>query len=157
MCDPIQVDVNNQQTAISADVGRIVELVRAVLQGEAVQSATISVALVDDITIRRLNRQYLDHDYATDVLSFPLQDEGGYLEGEIVVSGQTAARMAGEYGWSAAEELMLYTVHGCLHLVGYDDATDEQRTQMRRAEQDYLKRFGLTARYHTSEEEEAIR
>lgn len=157
MCDPIQVEVNNQQTAMSADVSRVVELVRAVLQGEAVPSATISVALVDDTTIRRLNRQFLGHDYATDVLSFPLQEEGGCLEGEIVISAQTAARTASQYGWSAAEELMLYTVHGCLHLVGYDDATDEQRARMRRAEQNYLRRFGVTARYDRSEKEEAVR
>jgi probable rRNA maturation factor len=153
----IQVEVNNQQTAMAADVDRLVELVRDVFHGEGIQSAIISVALVDDATIRRLNRQYLSHDYATDVLSFPLQDEGDGLEGEIVISGQTAARMATRYGWSAGEELMLYAVHGCLHLVGYDDANDAQRMRMRRAEQDYLRRFGLTPRYDRNEKEEAVR
>jgi probable rRNA maturation factor len=107
--------------------------------------------------IRRLNRQYLNHDYATDVLSFPLHDDGDCLEGEIVVSGQMAARMATRYGWSASDELMLYTVHGCLHLVGYDDSTDQQRRQMRRAEQEYLRPFGLMPRYDCSEKEETVR
>jgi probable rRNA maturation factor len=157
MCELIHVEVNNQQTAMAADVDRLVELVRTVLLGEAIQSATISLALVDDATIHRLNRQYLGHDYATDVLSFPLRDEAGYLEGEIVISGETAARTATEFGWSAGEELMLYTVHGCLHLVGYDDASAAQRRQMRRAEQKYLRRFGVTARYDRSETEETVR
>ena len=153
----IEVEVNNQQTTMSADVDRLVELVCEVLQGEGVRSASISVALVDDATIRRLNRQYLNHDYATDVLSFPLQEKDDFLEGEIVISGQTAARMAARYGWSAGGELMLYAVHGCLHLVGYDDATDRQRQRMRQTEQKYLRLFGLTPRYDRSEKEESVR
>ena len=157
MGDPIQVEINNQQTAMAADLDRLVKLIRAVLEGEDVSSAIISVALVDDATIHRLNRQYLGHDYATDVLSFPLQDDRGCLEGEIVISGETAARMATEYHWSAGEELMLYTVHGCLHLVGYDDATEEQRARMHRAEQAYLGRFGITARYDRNETEGTVK
>ena len=78
------------------------------------------------------------------MLSFPLQEEGDCLEGEIVISGQTAARMANRYGWSAGEELMLYAAHGCLHLVGYDDATDAQQDELLAA----VVRLGEDPRHH---------
>jgi probable rRNA maturation factor len=151
MAPRIQVEVNNQQTAMSADTARLTRLVRAVLRSEGIRSANVSLALVDDATIRRLNRQYLNHDYATDVLSFPLTDRRGHLEAEIVISGQTAARRAGRYGWTAADELLLYAVHGCLHLSGYDDVTAPQREQMRQLELEYLGRFGLKPRYEPNE------
>ena len=81
------------------------------------------------------------------MLSFPLRREEGYVQGEIIVSGQTAVRSAAEYGWSAADELLLYVVHGCLHLVGYDDGTPQARAEMRARERHYLADFGLQPRY----------
>jgi probable rRNA maturation factor len=143
----IEVEVNSLQTAVAVDEVQLTGAVRDVLQGEGVRAASVSLALVDDAEIRRLNRQYLDHDYATDVLSFPLGQEDGYLEGEIVVSGQTAVRSADRYGWSAAEELMLYVIHGCLHLTGCDDQSDTDRRKMRQLESKYMGHLGLTPRW----------
>ena len=67
---------------------------------------------MDDRTIQQLNRQYLDHDEPTDVLSFLLEREAERLEGEIVVSRDTAACSAPAYGWTPADELLLYVIHG---------------------------------------------
>lgn len=143
----IEVAVNNLQTAVAVDQAQVVRVVRDVLQGEGVPTASVSVALVDDTEIHRLNRQYLDHDYPTDVLSFPLHQERGYLEGEIVVSGETAARSAADYGWSPADEMMLYVIHGCLHLTGCDDHSDPDRQAMRQREAEYLGHLGLKPRW----------
>jgi len=139
----IEVTVTNQQAAVEIDPQRTEDAVRATLVEGSCSRASIGVAIVDDETIHELNRRHLDHDYPTDVLSFLLERDESGLEGEIVCSGPTAARSAGEYGWSAAEELLLYVVHGTLHLLGYDDTTAEATAKMRAAERRCLKKLHI--------------
>ena len=91
--------------------------IKHVLESNSIADAAISLAVVDDETIRRLHERYLGIDEPTDVLSFPLSSSGEALEGEIVASAETAARRAVEFGWRAEDELLLYVVHGALHLV----------------------------------------
>ena len=138
----IKVEIANEQSKHAIDCELLQQAVRAVLVGESLEAANISVAVVDDVTIHDLNRKYLEHDYATDVLSFLLSDPGECLEGEIVVSADTAAREAVNYRCDATDELLLYLVHGALHLVGYDDATDADRAAMRAKERQYLAELG---------------
>lgn len=126
---------------------RMTDAVESILSDASYDSAQISVAIVDDPTIHDLNRQYLEHDFPTDVLSFTLAEQDSHLEGQLVVSLDTAAAQAAEYGWKTEDELLLYVVHGTLHLVGYDDGTAEQREEMRVQERRVLERFGLTPRY----------
>lgn len=125
-------------------LARLREAVEGVLDEAGFMAARISVALVDDATIHRLNREYLSHDFPTDVLTFPLSDEGGLLEGEIVVSVDTAAATAAQLDWPADNELLLYVIHGALHLVGYDDQDAESLAAMRAAERRRLAALGLT-------------
>src|SRR4029450_4248528 len=87
-------------------------------------AAPSSSAVGDEKTIHELNRRHLDHDWPTDVLSFVLEDDGEHLEGEVLLSADTAATAADELGNSAAEEQLLYVIHGMLHLVGYNDKDD---------------------------------
>ena len=114
---------------------------------EGIRRATISLAIVDDATIRPLNARYLGHDYATDVLSFVLEQSDEELDGEIIVSAETAASSAARFGWQAADELLLYVIHGALHLVGCDDLEPALQTRMRQREREHLAHFGLTPRY----------
>jgi len=102
--------------------------------------ADLSLCYVDDAAIRELNERYLGHDGATDVLAFPLGGGPGpdRLLGEIVVSVETAVAEAARRGIPAEAELALYTVHGLLHLLGYDDRTPADRRRMRRAEREAL-------------------
>jgi probable rRNA maturation factor len=108
----------------------------------AADEACIDVAVVDDPTIHQLNRERLDHDWPTDVISFLYADEP--IAGELIVSADTAERVAAEYGWDPAAELALYVVHGTLHLLGYDDRTDEERAEMQSEENRILATFGWT-------------
>lgn len=149
----IKVSVANQQTSLSVDEPRLRRAIEVVFGGESIGRARVSLAVVDDAVIRRLNRQYLDEDDATDVLSFPLGRKGGKLEGEVVVSAETAAACAPDYGWPAADELLLYVIHGALHLAGYDDESPEEQAEMRRCERKYLAAFGVEPRYDSSSEE----
>ena len=143
----IDVEIARQHDTPPVTDPRWEQAVRGILAADGIREARISLAIVDDPTIHAMNRRYLDHDYATDVLSFLLEREGDRLEGEVVVSGDTAARVAGQMGWSAADELLLYIVHGTLHLVGYDDQDADSRREMRLQEREHLGRFGLRPRY----------
>ncbi len=134
----LRVEVSDEQEVAVVDPVRLAAVVRRVLEGEGHRRAEVSVAVVDNAQIHQLNRQYLHHDYATDVLSFVLSDPGEPLEGEIIVSAEMAQQRAAEFGWGWADELLLYAVHGTLHLCGHDDHDDGQRKQMREREAHYL-------------------
>ena len=144
----MHIEVLCHEDKLPADASRVESAVKSVLSQAGITQARVNVAIVDDAQIQTLNRQYLDHDYPTDVLSFRLSaDQTEPLEGEIVISGETAHRQASRYGWRPEEELLLYVVHGALHLVGYDDVDDRQRGRMRAAEREILGQFGLSPRY----------
>jgi len=139
------IEISNQQTALADPPAGLDRVVEGILRDEGIRSAEISVVLVDDATIRDINRNYLQHDYATDVISFLLEvdEASGHLEGELVVSLETAVREAPAHGWTASDEALLYVVHGLLHLCGYDDLTDEARPRMRLRERQILADWNL--------------
>lgn len=139
------VSLANEQSVHPVDAERLQAAVRAVLEDSQYTSAAISVAVVDDATIHELNRRFLGHDWPTDVLSFVLDQRDGHLEGEVVISAETAAAAAAEAGWSPADEQLLYVIHGSLHLIGWDDRSPEEAAQMRAAEKEYLQKMGIDA------------
>ena len=139
----IRVEVSNRQTSLDVNTSVLRQVVEDILHCEGIQSAEVSVAIVGDQEIHQLNRRYLDHDYPTDVLSFVLERNEGRLEGEVIVSTETAIARCGEFGWTAVEELTLYTIHGTLHLVGYLDKTSEDVAQMRERETFHLGQHGM--------------
>ncbi len=128
-------------------VGRISKfffqrLAYAVLSGEGRNNATLTIIIVDDATIHRLNVEFLGHDHTTDVITFPLESDPD-LEAEIYISADTARRQAAEYHVPTRLELARLAIHGILHLCGYDDDTDEHRAAMRLREDHHL--GGITA------------
>jgi probable rRNA maturation factor len=139
----IQVALANEQLLLDFDAIALERAVRAVFEDARLAEATVSLAVVDDPTIQALHRHYLELDTPTDVLSFLLEQTDRHLEGEVIVSAETALRSAPHYGWPAHHELTLYAIHGALHLVGYDDLDPEDRRQMRAAEQRILARCGI--------------
>ncbi len=143
----IDIELSNQQDTYPVDEARLVAAVQRVLRGEGIPSGTISLALVDDPTMHELNRRYLQHDEPTDVLSFVLERREDALEGEVILSVDTAATACQRFGWTRDDELLLYAVHGALHLVGYDDRCPDDQQRMRQREQHYLAACGVEARY----------
>ena len=137
-----RVTVRRLTRANGMTARQITRAVRAALDG---RSAELSVAIVDDATIASLHERYLNDATPTDVLAFDLRDgpEPAGIEGEIVVSAETARRQAAELGVDAGEELLRYAVHGTLHLMGQDDHTPAGRRHMRQAEDRIL--AGLSA------------
>lgn len=137
----MKVALANQQRRLVVDGALLRRAVESILREEGYHFANVSLAVVDDPAIHRLNRQYLAHDEPTDVLSFLLERGEGTLAGEVIVSADTAARTAPQFHWTAAEELLLYVIHGTLHLAGYDDATPAARRTMRRRERHWLEQL----------------
>lgn len=141
----MSIEISDQQRCLAVDHDWLRGVVTQVLREEGISTAELSVALVDDAAIHEVNRSYLGHDYPTDVISFVLSDtDDGSLDGELVVSVETAVREAPRHEWAASDEVLLYVVHGLLHLCGYDDLTDEARPRMRARERDYLALWNLT-------------
>lgn len=113
----------------------------------------VSVVLADDEYIHQLNHQYRGKDCPTDVLSFAL-NEGEEPEiidgpevvllGDIIISLETATRQAEEYGHSLERELAYLTVHGILHLLGYDHMLEDEKKEMRQEEEYILSFLGIT-------------
>src|SRR5262249_36361632 len=99
---------------------------------------------VDDASIRALNRQHLEHDWPTDVITFRLSEpDDPELEAEIVLSAEMAVTTARESGADAQAELALYLVHGLLHLCGHDDRDETAAAAMRRREGEVLAELGV--------------
>jgi len=140
----IRVSVTSPQEAVPIDRGTMRRVVRAVLEGEGIDDAEISLAFVDNPTIHRLNQQYLQHDEPTDVLSFPLSEPNARrLAGELVIGVEVACTQAGERGHDVQAELALYVIHGLLHLCGLDDHASDGAAQMRERERRHLRELGL--------------
>ena len=139
-----KVSIATPQEIVPVDRKRMREVVRVVLDGEAVADAEISLAFVDDPTIHRLNQRYLNHDEPTDVLSFPLSEpNAARLAGELVIGVEVALAQAVERGHDVQAELALYVIHGLLHLCGYDDHDEAGAARMRARERHYLGKLGL--------------
>jgi probable rRNA maturation factor len=143
----IRVELAQQQETHRVDAPRLKRAAREVIASAGFKDAEISIAVVDDARMHTLNRQYLRHDYPTDVLSFVLEQDQRSLEGEIIVSADYAAREAERFNWSVNDELLLYVIHGSLHLIGYDDQTPEAKAAMRAKEVEFLGKFNLAPRF----------
>ena len=144
--ESIFLEILDEQDALVVDLEKVRTVCEQILADGGIRSGKINVVLVDSDTIQQFNRDFLQHDYPTDSISFPLEDrrsEEGYLEGEVLACTEIAKTRAVEFSWTAEEELMLYIVHGMLHLVGFDDTTSEQQSLMQEKERSYLATLGI--------------
>ncbi len=109
----------------------------------------ISIAIVNDNEIRKLNREFLNSKAATDCLSFDLSDEEKGLKiFDLVVNGEMAVRQANLRGHSSEAELALYITHGLLHNLGFDDSAKSQARKMHETEDEILQEFGYGMVYN---------
>lgn len=156
----VRVHNHQREVPVAAYVRRRVlhravqEALRREFPEPGARPVEVSVALVDDPTIARLNARFRGVAAPTDVLSFPLEEPGEpepeaaagepRLLGEIVISVPRAVAQAREYGHSVERELAYLAVHGCLHLLGYDHEDEASRRRMREREEAALGACGLT-------------
>ena len=140
----IEVHLAHETRTLDTDAARAVA--QAVIDGEGMTAGDVGIVLADHATVHELNREWLGHDYETDVVSFGLDDGAlaeGRVDGEVYVDLDTAAERAAEFGATPAREALRYVAHGVLHLCGHDDATDAERAAMRALEDHYLDAAGV--------------
>ena len=157
MTGKVKVVISNDQSEIRIPTG-VRMLVRrcctaVLVQEEFDGSAEVSVTFVDDDEIHRLNKEYRNIDRSTDVLSFPLGENGVYdtnydtgakMLGDIVISIPHALDQADRYGHSLQREIGFLTVHSMLHLLGYDHVNGGMESvRMREKEEAVLTQMGL--------------
>ena len=158
MADKIKVIITNKQKTVKIPTG-IRMLVRrccnAVLKLENFEGpAEISVTFTDNAGIRELNKQYRDKDIDTDVLSFPMGENGVYdidmetgakILGDVVISMEKARDQAERFGHSFQREVGYLTAHSMLHLLGYDHVDNLEKVRMREKEELIMEQLGLPA------------
>lgn len=109
------------------------------------RSALIDITFVGDRKIKRLNAKYMNRVGATDVISFLLEEKTlpkkAVIIGDIYISSDTAYANAKAFDTTFQKEILLYTVHGLLHLLGFKDKTASERKGIRRMEEKFLKKF----------------
>lgn len=147
----IDIDIQNNQDKIIFTEGQdklIRKVIEKTFEYENIDPLSVSVVITDDEEIQRLNKEFRGKDSPTDVLSFPLYDENGYLDdealGDMVISLERAKIQAEEYGHSLKRELAFLTAHSMLHLLGYDhDIGEEQEKEMFSKQEEILSLLGL--------------
>ncbi len=143
--------VNNQQDNIPVEQSliRVLEdVIKFVLENETIKDYEIGVTLVDDTYIQELNSKYRGKEMPTDVLSFPLTEEGEidsntFVVGDVVISLETAQRQSIEYGHSLLRETVYLLVHGIYHILGHTHDDVENKKVMRAKEDEVLKHFDV--------------
>jgi probable rRNA maturation factor len=138
----VEIEIADNQEFVQLRRASLRRLVHQVLRAEEVTSARIVLAFVDNNVIHRVNREHLKHDYPTDVITFPYASDPNSIHGEIVISTEFAASQAPRYGHSVEHEVMLYIIHGLLHLVGYDDHEARDARRMKRRQEQLLEEWG---------------
>lgn len=151
------LDITDETGRVPEDrLAEIEKLLQFAAAEEGVaEGAEVSVTIVNNEEIQNINKEYRGKDYPTDVISFALEEDGeGEIEiigadmppvlGDIIISVDKAQEQAEEYGHSLMRELGFLTVHGFLHLLGYDHMTEEEEKEMFTKQKEILNRYGLS-------------
>jgi len=134
---PLQIFNTTKRTI---DEALLAEAIQLVIGEEGGAVGSVEAIYCGNKMIRRINRDFLAHDYATDTITFGY-NEGGEVEGEFYISLDVIESNARRFGVMFEDELLRVTIHSALHLMGYEDETPELRIAMSRREDLYLDRI----------------
>jgi probable rRNA maturation factor len=119
---------------------KTVKVIEKVIGKEQKISGDLSFIITNDASLRKINLQFLKHDYNTDVITFD-NSEGIVINGEVYISIETVQANALNYNVSLRNEVLRVIIHGVLHLVGYDDKSVEEKVKIRQEEDRWLEVF----------------
>lgn len=140
----IRTEINDQQNKVEISENLYQDFKNIITEAtkmEGYDGGEISIAFVDNKKIKELNDKFRNKDEVTDVLSFPMDDE---ILGDIIISAERAAEQAEDYRHSLKRELAYLTVHGMLHLFGYDHHSEKEKNEMRQKEERVLTQLGIS-------------
>ncbi len=140
--DSPKVAISSTQKAIRVPRKRIAALVDFVARAQGCRVVDVDLAVVDSAKMAELNRRYLRHAGATDVLSFDLSESPkAGLSVQLIVCGDLAVTEAAARNLKPTRELMLYIVHGLLHVMGYEDQSTRGSVRMQARQEELLEQF----------------
>lgn len=138
----MRIQIKNLQKIKRINLSDLKKKIKKILDYTGLSKKEISFVFCDNKLIKKINKDYLRKEYPTDVITFPLEDI--YFKdslGEIIISVEEAAKNAEIYKKDFGVELLLYVIHGILHLTGYNDTTKKEREKMREKEEGLLNRI----------------
>ncbi len=144
------IHVLNQQQVLALSEKATRQIVQEVIAFEGQTCDEVTVNFVDSNTISKLHLDFFDDPTTTDCISFPMdeeEDEPYRILGEVFICPQTAIDYAAKNEGNPFQETTLYIIHSLLHLMGYDDVSEDDITEMRQAEElhmQHLKALGIT-------------
>jgi probable rRNA maturation factor len=151
----ITVQITTSFDGPDVDFHKLTKVVKSVCSRFRLSKGTVSIAIVDDAEIRRVNKDFLSSDRPTDCLSFDLSDDLSRSKAsklfELVVNGERALKESKLRGHSFEAELALYITHGLLHNLGFDDCTKAEAKKMHDTEDKILQQLGYGLVYNKNE------
>jgi rRNA maturation RNase YbeY len=134
------IDIATNHPSLRFPYQETIRTLRYVYTGEKAKPCPLSVVFTHDRYIKKINTEFLGHTYETDILTFPLgPDEGAAAE--LYINLDAARRQAATYGVSMFNETQRLLIHGALHLLGYDDTTQQKQEAMHQCENTYLQKL----------------
>lgn len=135
----MEITIRNLQTKIPIRLPVVKQIVQRAFAYLGQTDGDVSVVFVSAQRMKLLNARHLNHHYSTDILTFDYRRPGDlFLIAEIVICPSVAKHNALLFQKSVAQEIALYLVHGALHLMGFNDHSDKEKTQMRKKEEEVL-------------------
>jgi probable rRNA maturation factor len=145
----IIVEITGDCPDLEAVFDRFRQLAQLICKRFGTARGTVSIAIVNDEVIQKVNKEFLNESHKTDVISFDLSDEtDAEVHFELIVNADEAARQAQTRNHSIEAEIALYITHGLLHNLGFDDGEDDQSRQMHQMEDEILVLAGFGPVYH---------
>lgn len=142
---PLKIRVNNLNRKRKINKKDVIKAVKLVFRQKKKSRALIDVTFVSDRKIKALNKKYMRRSVPTDVLSFSLEENASRrrkpLIGDVYISSDTAHKNARRFKTNFRQELLLYVVHGALHLVGFGDKTFKEKKKIRKLEKEFMKKI----------------
>ncbi len=142
----IEIEITQTDQSLDIDTRQLRRTTNHVIEQSSVTSATISLVIVNNQTITRLQKKFFDQPESTDVLSFDLRDnphDDTALDCEIIINAQRALEVAQDQNLDPLAELNLYLVHGLLHQLDFDDQTHQEAQTMHKKEDQLLQQLGF--------------
>lgn len=119
-------------------------LISAIIKEYSLSFTSLSISFINSNELRDINKEYLNHDYETDVITFNYSRQKKNIDGEILISFEEAKRNAKRYNVKLGQELIRLVIHGMLHLLHFDDKNEESKKIMKKEENKLINRFNFT-------------
>jgi probable rRNA maturation factor len=142
-------EIINETNEEITELNEVEKVVEFALKYQSIDNAIFNIIIVDDETIHKLNKEYRGKDSVTDVISFALEDDDTFVEteyrilGDIYICLNKARSQAEEYGHSFLREISFLTIHGLLHLLGYDHMEKTEEEVMFKLQEMILNEYGI--------------